>query len=74
MRKLNVKYIGKREKDVPNSYKIFMDVLPGKVYDVLSVEGGWYRLIDESGEDYLYPPEKFIEVAAEDAQEVRRAV
>ena len=73
MRKLKVKYIGKREKDVPNSYKIFMDVLPGKVYDVLSIEGGWYRLIDESGEDYLYPPENFVEVV-EEAQEVRRAV
>ena len=72
--KLKVKYVGKREKDVPNSYKIFMDVLPGKVYDVLSIEGGWYRLIDESGEDYLYPPEKFVEVVAEDEQEVRRAV
>lgn len=72
MRKLNVKYIGKREKDVPNSYKIFMDVLPDKVYDVLSIEGGWYRLIDESGEDYLYPPENFEVI--EKVQEVRRAV
>lgn len=31
----------------------------GKVYDVISVEKGWYRLIDDSGEDYLYPPEQF---------------
>ena len=69
---MNVKYIGKREKDVPNSYKIFMDVLPDKVYDVLSIEGGWYRLIDESGEDYLYPPENFEVI--EKVQEVRRAV
>ena len=42
-----------------------MDVLPGKVYEVLSVERGWYRIIDESEEDYLYPPENF-EVVAED--------
>lgn len=74
VRKLKVKYIGKREKDIPNSYKIFMDVLPDKVYEVLSVEDGWYRLVDESGEDYLYPPEKFVEVVAEDEQEIRRAV
>ena len=73
MIKLRVKYIGEREVDVPNSYKIFMDLLPGKVYEVLSIEGGWYRLIDESEEDYLYPPENFEEVA-EDEQEVRRAV
>ena len=70
---MRVRYIGKREIDVPNSYKIFMDLLPGKVYEVLSIEDGWYRLIDESEEDYLYPPENFEEVA-EDEQEVRRAV
>ena len=62
---MKVKYIGKREIDIPNSYKIFRDLLPGKVYKVLSIEDGWYRLIDESKEDYLYPPEKFKIVAAE---------
>lgn len=70
---LRVKYVGELDIDVPNSYKIFMDVLPGKVYDVLSIENGWYRLIDESKEDYLYPPDDF-EVVAEDEQEIRRAV
>ena len=30
-----------------------------KAYDVESIEKGWYRIIDDSGEDYLYPPEKF---------------
>ena len=73
MIKLKVKYIGEREIDTPNSYKIFMDVLPGKVYEVLSIEDGWYRIIDESGEDYLYPTDKFLEVA-EDEQEFNRAV
>ena len=73
MIKLKVKYIGKREVDIPNSYKIFMDLLPGKVYEVLSIEDGWYRLIDESKEDYLYPPENFEEVA-EVEEAVRRAV
>lgn len=73
MIKLKVKYVGKREVDVPNSYKIFMDVLPGKVYEVLSIENGWYRLIDESKEDYLYPPENF-ETVVENDQEVRCAV
>ena len=73
MRKLKVRYIGERAVDAPNSYKIFMDVLPGKVYNVLSIERGWYRIVDESKEDYLYPPENFVEVA-EDEQELRRAV
>lgn len=31
----------------------------GKVYAVLSIEEGWYRIKDDSGEDYLYPPEQF---------------
>lgn len=28
-------------------------------YDVISVEKDWYRIKDDSGEDYLYPPESF---------------
>lgn len=36
---------------------IWLDI--GKVYEVITIEHGWYRLIDESGEDYLYPPELF---------------
>lgn len=70
---MKVRYIGKREIDTPNSYKIFMDVLPDKIYEVLSIEDGWYRIIDESGEDYLYPTDKFLEVAEEE-QELSRAV
>lgn len=31
----------------------------GKLYTVLSIEKGWYRLVDDSGEDYLYPPDNF---------------
>lgn len=30
-----------------------------QVYTVLSVEKEWYRVIDNSREDYLYPPEAF---------------
>jgi 7,8-dihydro-6-hydroxymethylpterin-pyrophosphokinase len=36
---------------------IWLDI--GKVYEVQRIEHGWYRIIDESGEDYLYPPELF---------------
>lgn len=30
-----------------------------KEYDVISVEKNWYRIVDDTNEDYLYPPEKF---------------
>ena len=30
-----------------------------KTYNVLSTENGWYRIVDDTGEDYLYPPELF---------------
>lgn len=31
----------------------------GKVYDVISIEKGWYRIMTELDEDYLFPPELF---------------
>ena len=31
----------------------------GKIYEVLSVERKYYRITDDTGEDYLYPPESF---------------
>ena len=31
----------------------------GKEYEVLSVEKGWYRIMTELDEDYLFPPEAF---------------
>lgn len=34
-------------------------LIAGKVYSVISVEKGWYRIICELGEDYLFPPEMF---------------
>ncbi len=30
-----------------------------KIYTVLSVEKGWYRVMSELDEDYLFPPEAF---------------
>lgn len=47
---MKVKYTGKTE---------FLVLTNGKVYDVVSVEKDWYRIVDDSGEDYLYPPECF---------------
>ncbi len=30
-----------------------------KPYEVLSIEKGWYRIMIELDEDYLFPPELF---------------
>lgn len=45
-----VKYLGETS---------FLELTHGKVYTVLSIEKDWYRIVDDSGEDYLYPPEDF---------------
>jgi hypothetical protein len=37
----------------------FLMLTHGKIYTVLSVEKDWYRIIDDSGEDYFYPPQQF---------------
>lgn len=39
------------------------DLLLGKCYEVLATEDGWLRIVDGSGEDYLYPAECFVSVA-----------
>ena len=47
---MKAKYLGK------------VDVLAlekGKVYDVMSVEKGWLRIMTELDEDYLFPPDQF---------------
>lgn len=36
-----------------------------KIYHVVSVERGWYRIVDDSGDDYLYPARCF-EIVDED--------
>jgi hypothetical protein len=35
------------------------DLTIGKVYEVLETDRGMYRIVDDSGEDYLYPVSKF---------------
>ena len=47
---MKVKYVKKT---------IALSLTENKIYDVLSTEKGWYRIVDDSGEDYLYPPEQF---------------
>lgn len=47
---MKVKYIG--EHDTPAIDR-------KKIYDVISVEKGWYRIMTELDEDYLFPPKVF---------------
>ena len=49
-KKMKVKWIGKTSS--------FM-MTNGKIYEVLSIEKDWYRVINDTWEDYLYPPDKF---------------
>ena len=46
---MKVKYIGRDSIALVN----------GKVYDVVSVERGWYRIMTELDEDYLFPAKAF---------------
>lgn len=47
---MKAKYIG--TKETPALEK-------NKLYDVLSMEKGWLRIMTELDEDYLFPPEAF---------------
>ena len=51
---MQVKYIGEKEMDylVQNNR---IDLTPGKLYAVLESDEYDFRIIDDSGEDYLYP-------------------
>ena len=31
----------------------------GKEYEVLSVENGWYRIVDDTEDDFLFAPDDF---------------
>ena len=52
MTAMKVRFIG---EDDP------LELLNGKEYDVIEVdeESGWYRIVDETGDDYLFDPEDF---------------
>lgn len=50
--------------DVPNSN----DLTIGKIHPVLAVEKGLYRILDDSGKDYLYPAWMFEIIPAEGGQ------
>lgn len=45
-----VRYIGET---------ISLTLTHNKIYNVICTEKEWFRIVDDSGEDYLYPPELF---------------
>lgn len=47
---MKVKYLGESDP---------LYLMNGKVYEVQGIESGWYRIVDETGEDYLYAPDAF---------------
>ena len=50
---MKVKYLGKSEG---------ISLTKDKTYESLGFENGFLRIIDDTGEDYLYDPEKFVVV------------
>lgn len=46
---MKVKYINETDYSLTN----------GRIYEVINIEKGLYRIIDNSDEDYLFYPEKF---------------
>ena len=46
---MKVKYIGE------SSVSLTKD----KIYEVLSTEKEWYRIVDDTEEDYLFSPDEF---------------
>ena len=47
---IKVKYIG---EDDP------LALLNGKIYDARVLKKGWFGIVDETKEEYAYPPELF---------------
>lgn len=57
---MKVKWKGKTE---------YLTLTAGQEYEVLSIERDWYRIIDDSGEDYLYPPYMFDIIESDKSEE-----
>jgi hypothetical protein len=55
---MKVKYIGRD----------MVGIRQGKIYEVLSVEKGWFRIMTELDDTYLFPPEAF-EIVEGDCKE-----
>ncbi|MBK6727835.1 MAG: hypothetical protein IPG63_11315 [Xanthomonadales bacterium] len=42
------------------------DLTVGRIYEVLATERDWLRIVDDSGEDFLYPAVCFEDVSLSD--------
>lgn len=49
---MRVEYLG-------GDYENPLCLIKGKIYICLGEEKNWYRVIDETGEDYLFPKKEF---------------
>lgn len=47
---MKVKYLGESDP---------LGLINGKAYEVLSIEYGYYRIVDETDEDFLYDTDLF---------------
>jgi hypothetical protein len=50
------------------------DVLPGLVYETLGEERGALRIVDESGEDFLYPAKHFLRLTDAQSAQLERSM
>ena len=50
------------------------DVLPGLVYETLGEDHGALRIVDESGDDFLYPASNFRVLSDADSQVLERSM
>ena len=50
------------------------DVLPGLVYETLGEERGALRIVDESGDDFLYLASNFRVLSDADSQSLERSM
>ena len=50
------------------------DILPGLVYETLGEERGALRIVDDSGEDFLYPAVNFRVLNDSDSQLLERSL
>ena len=44
---------------IPNRGKL-SELTVGKIYEVISIERDFYRIVDNTGEDYLFPKNMFV--------------
>ena len=49
-------------------------VLPGLAYEIAGEERGMLRVVDESGEDYLYPSKAFHLLSKEDSRVLAKSL